>query len=121
MYNMNRKLAALEEAGKPIQVGVGGAGQMGRGMVTELVLIKGERPAICADINIDLAVAGFEYAGVTEDQIVKTTDVEEAEAAIKAGKYVATDDALLACKSPSIDVVVDVTGVPDVGARIAYL
>lgn len=119
MYNMNRKLAALEAAGKPIQVGVVGAGQMGRGMVTELVLIKGERPAICADINIDLAVAAFEYAGVTEADIVKTSDVDEAEAAIKAGKYVATDDSLLACKAPSVDVVVDVTGVPDVGAKIA--
>ena len=56
MYNMNRKLAQLEAEGKPIQVGVVGAGQMGRGMVTELVMIKGERPAICCDINIDLAV-----------------------------------------------------------------
>ena len=30
MYNMNRKLAQLEAEGKPIQVGVVGAGQMGR-------------------------------------------------------------------------------------------
>lgn len=119
MYNMNRKLAALEAAGTPIQVGVIGAGQMGRGMVTELVLIKGERPAICADINIDLAKHAFMYAGVTEEQIVQTDDVEEAEAAIAAGKYVATSDSYLATSCPSIDVVVDVTGVPDVGAKIA--
>ncbi len=119
MYNMNRKLAALEAAGTPIQVGVIGAGQMGRGMVTELVLIKGERPAICADINIDLAKHAFMYAGVTEEQIVQTNDVEEAEAAIAAGKYVATSDSYLATSCPSIDVVVDVTGVPDVGAKIA--
>ena len=119
MYNMNRKLAALEAEGKPIQVGVVGAGQMGRGMVTELVMIKGERPAICADINIDLAVHAFEYGGVHPDQIVKTTDVEEASAAIKAGKYVATNDSDLVTKVPEIDVVVDVTGVPDVGAKIA--
>ncbi|MBB5183035.1 NAD(P)H-dependent oxidoreductase [Catenisphaera adipataccumulans] len=119
MFNMNRKLAALEEAGKPIQVGVVGAGQMGRGMVTELVLIKGERPAICADINIDLAVHAFEYAGVTEDQIVKTTDPGTASDAIAKGKYVATNDSSLVTKVPEIDVVVDVTGVPDVGARIA--
>ncbi len=119
MYNMNRKLAALEAAGTPIQVGVIGAGQMGRGMVTELVLIKGERPAICADINIELAKHAFMYAGVTEEQIVQTDNVEEAEAAIAAGKYVATSDSYLATSCPSIDVVVDVTGVPDVGAKIA--
>lgn len=119
MYNMNRKLAELEAQGKPIQVGVVGAGQMGRGMVTELVMIKGERPAICADINIDLAVHAFEYGGVKPDQIVKTTDVEEASKAIREGKYVATNDSSLVTKTPEIDVVVDVTGVPDVGARIA--
>ena len=119
MYNMNRKLAQLEAEGKPIQVGVVGAGQMGRGMVTELVMIKGERPAICADINIDLAVHAFEYGGVKPEDIVKTTDVEEASKAIKEGKYVATNDSSLLTKTPEIDVVVDVTGVPDVGARIA--
>ena len=119
MYNMNRKLAQLEAEGKPIQVGVVGAGQMGRGMVTELVMIKGERPAICCDINIDLAVHAFEYGGVKPEQIVKTTDVAEASAAIKAGKYVATNDSKLVTSTPEIGVVVDVTGVPDVGARIA--
>ena len=89
------------------------------GMVTELVKIKGERPAICADINIDLAVHAFEYGGVEPEQIVKTTDVEEASAAIRAGKYVATNDSSLVTRTPEVDVVVDVTGVPDVGARIA--
>ena len=88
-------------------------------MVTELVMIKGERPAICADINIDLAVHAFEYGGVKPEQIVKTTDVAEASKAIAEGKYVATNDSSLVTKTPEIDVVVDVTGVPDVGARIA--
>ncbi len=119
MYNMNRKLAELEAKGTPIQVGVIGAGQMGRGMVTELVMIKGERPAICADIDVDLAVHAFEYGGVTPDQIVKTDDAAEASAAIQAGKYVATSNSDLATAVPEIDVVVDVTGVPDVGAKIA--
>ena len=119
MYNFNWKLQKLEEEGKHIQVGVIGAGQMGRGMVTELVLIKGERPAICADINIDLAVQAFEYANVEPAEIVKTDDPEEASKAIQAGKYVATSDSGIVSKVPEIDVVIDVTGVPDVGARIA--
>lgn len=119
MYNINRKLEELELQGKPIQVGIVGAGQMGRGMVTEMVLIKGERPAIVADMKIELAAAAFKYAGVKDEEIVQTNDIAEAEEAIKAGKYVATSDSNLVTQVPAIDCVIDVTGVPDVGAKIA--
>ena len=52
MLNMNQKLIKREEQGKIIKVGVVGAGQMGRGMVTQMVLMKGITRANCASKNI---------------------------------------------------------------------
>ena len=46
MLNMDKKLAKREEEGKIIRAGIVGAGQMGRGMVTQMALMKGIMPAI---------------------------------------------------------------------------
>ena len=40
MLNMDKKLLKREEEGKVIRVGIVGAGQMGRGMVTQMVLMN---------------------------------------------------------------------------------
>ncbi len=40
MLNMNWKLEQREKEGKIIKTGIVGAGQMGRGMVTQMVLMK---------------------------------------------------------------------------------
>ena len=59
MLNMDKKLLKREEEGKVIRVGIVGAGQMGRGMVTQMVLMKGITPAIVSDIKIENAVHAF--------------------------------------------------------------
>ena len=69
MLNMNWKLEQREKEGKIIKTGIVGAGQMGRGMVTQMVLMKGITPAIVSDIIVDNAVQAFKYAGVADDDI----------------------------------------------------
>ena len=49
MLNMNKKLEQREKEGKIIKCGIVGAGQMGRGMVTQMVLMKGITPAVVSD------------------------------------------------------------------------
>ncbi len=93
MLNMNWKLEQREKEGKIIKVGIVGAGQMGRGMVTQMVLMKGMTPAIVSDINIDLAVHAFKYAEVADEDIVVANTLEEANAGIAAHKYVACSNA----------------------------
>ena len=53
MLNMDKKLEKLEEEGKLIRAGIVGAGQMGRGMVTQMALMKGMMPAIVSDIKFE--------------------------------------------------------------------
>ncbi|MBR0398671.1 MAG: NAD(P)-dependent oxidoreductase [Eubacterium sp.] len=119
MLNMNRKLEKREAEGKIIKTGIVGAGQMGRGMVTQMVLMKGITPAIVSDILIDNAVNAFKYAGVTDDQIVVANTIEEADAGIAAGKYVACANADFISQAKEVECAIDATGVPDVGAKVA--
>jgi len=53
MLNLNTKLRELEEQGKKINTGIVGAGQMGRGMVSQMFCMKGICPAIIADIDVE--------------------------------------------------------------------
>ena len=119
MYNLNRKLEELEVQGKSIKIAIIGAGHMGTGMVSQVVNMKGMIPSIVADINVDLAKASFIKAGIAEDQVVVVEDEVTAEAAIQEGKYVACKSFMVACKTPSIQVVVDATGGIAIGAEIA--
>ena len=47
MLNMDQKLLKREQEGKIIHTGIVGAGQMGRGMVTQMALMKGMNSFHC--------------------------------------------------------------------------
>lgn len=119
MLNMNVKLMKRQEDGEIIRTGIVGAGQMGRGMVTQMVLMQGIMPAIVSDINIDSAVHAFKYAGVSDDDIKIVDNLADANKWMEAGKYVATQDSNLIAQANLVECAIDATGVPDVGAKIA--
>lgn len=119
MLNMNQKLIKRQQEGKIIRTGIVGAGQMGRGMVTQMALMQGIMPAIVSDINIENAVDAFHYAGIKDDQIVVVESLKDANKWIEAGKYVATVDSDLIARVNLVECAIDATGVPDVGAKVA--
>lgn len=118
--NLNKKLLELDRKGGMIRVGLVGAGQMGRGMVSQIESMKGMRVAATADVRIENARNAYLYAGVKADQIVETRDIEKAERAIEQNRVVVTDEMHILLALPNIDVIVDATGVPSVGAEIAW-
>lgn len=119
MLNMNQKLIKRQQEGKIIRTGIVGAGQMGRGMVTQMALMQGIMPAIVSDINIENAVHAFKYAGIQDDQIAVVDTIADANKWIEAGKYVATVNADLISEANLVECAIDATGVPDVGAKVA--
>ncbi|WP_394121268.1 NAD(P)H-dependent oxidoreductase [Planococcus donghaensis] len=120
MLGINRKLEELERNGEIIKVGVVGAGQMGRGMISQIESMAGMRVVATADIQIANVTNAYVKSGVSADDVVETNSVQQAAAAVKEGKVVATTDAQLVTSLPEVDVVVDATGVPDIGAKIAW-
>ncbi|MBU5439097.1 NAD(P)-dependent oxidoreductase [Tissierella sp. MSJ-40] len=119
MLGLNTKLGELESKNEHIKVALVGAGQMGKGMVSQMMLMKGMIPSLVVDINLENAVESFTLAGVSKDDIVIAKSLEDINIAMESNKYIVCDNAEYAAKANLVDVVVDATGVPDIGAKIA--
>ncbi|MFS0675172.1 NAD(P)H-dependent oxidoreductase [Ornithinibacillus sp. 179-J 7C1 HS] len=119
MLGINRKLVDYENQGKYIRVGLVGAGQMGRGMVSQIEGMKGIRVVALADIDIENARNAYLKADIHLTDIVETDVLEKANIAISSDKVVATTNANLVTRIPEVDVVVEATGIPNVGAVVA--
>ncbi len=111
-----RLLERQERLGRPVRVGIVGAGQMGSGLVAQVHRAQGMDIVAVADIDIERAETALRNAG--RDGIVAETDVERASELIQQGKAVALDDGLQLPKLP-VDIVLEVSGVPDVAAQVA--
>ncbi|TJX13258.1 NAD(P)-dependent oxidoreductase [Tissierella creatinini] len=120
MFGLNRKLKELEENNSPIKVSLVGAGLMGKGLVSQLMLVKGIMPSLVVSHKIRDAVEAYTLAGVSRDDIKVARSLEEINVALEKNQFVVTDITDYASKANLIDVVVDATGVPDAGAEIAF-
>ncbi len=119
MLNMDQKLLKREEEGKIIRTGIVGAGQMGRGMVTQMAIMKGISPSIVSDIKIENVINAFHYAGISDEQIAIAKTLEDVNKYMEMGKFVATDNSDLISQANLVECAIDVTGVPEVGVKIA--
>lgn len=119
MIGINGQLRRLENENKAIKVSLVGAGLMGKGMVSQMMLMKGMVPALIASRKIEDAVEAYRLAGIGKDGIVVTDKLSQINLAMEKGKFVATNIVDYACRANLVDVVVDATGVPDAGAKIA--
>lgn len=119
MSGINTKLRKLEEENKHIKVAIIGAGLMGKGMVSQMMLVKGMKPSLVVSNKISDAVEAYTLAGISNKDIVIAKTLNEINLAMEQNKYVVTDITEYATKPNLINVVVDATGVPDSGARIA--
>lgn len=113
------ELKARHARGEVIKVGLVGAGQMGEGLVAQMESMYGMRAHAVADVLPGRAAEVLRSAGVDQASIVETDDVDTAVAAIDAGRRVATTAPELTWMTP-VDITVEATGIPEVGAKVAY-
>lgn len=114
------RLVARERSGRPIAVGLVGAGQMGMGLVSQVACMRGMRIMAIADLMIDRARQAFRAAGIADQEIVVADDPGLADAALAMGRRVVTRSADLLPQLPGLEAIIEATGVPDLGARIAF-
>lgn len=112
-------LKSRHDRGEILKIGLVGAGQMGEGLVAQMESMYGMRGFVVADVVPGRAVAALRGAGVPDSDIVETDDVDVATAATDSGKRVASTNPAAAWVGP-VDVTVEATGIPEVGARVAY-
>ena len=116
---IQQKLLTRHAAGAPIRVGWVGAGRMITGAICQTALMKGMRNAVICDIRVEAAVRAFEINGVKKKDVHIADNVGAANDAIRAGKPVITQDSRL-MPELEVDCVVEGTGVPEVGAEVAF-
>ncbi len=117
MIIVDRALKAREEAGKPIRVGMIGAGFMGQGLTNQIVnSVPGMRMSAIYNRRSERAFGVYQYAGCTD--VVGCANQQQLDEAVLKGRPAVAEDPYTICRSPHIDVVVDVTGSVEFGARI---
>ena len=111
-------LQARALTGKPIRIGLIGSGMMGGDIVTQVLQMQGIVVAAIADINIPGALEALKDAGHPPSAHREARTQSAFDQAVRDGHIALTQDAQLVCCSDLIDVVVDATGKPVVGAEI---
>jgi len=117
MAYTERLKAHAERLGREVSVALVGAGQMGHGFGCQVDRIPGMRLALVVDIDPARIQSLFGDIGVRD--VLISTDPKELSAAILAGKPAGTTTTEFIAELP-FDVVVEATGIPDVGAHVAY-
>jgi predicted homoserine dehydrogenase-like protein len=117
---MLNELAERAGAGKPIRIGVSGAGWMGSGFVTQVAQMKGMEVTLLADEEVAMARRVFESIGIPADRIVEASSPGTAQDALSRGRRVVTGSYGLAAQCADVDIVVDVSPWPAVGAQTAW-
>ena len=103
--NLHRLLNARLAAGKPVRVALIGAGKFGSMSLSQVPHTPGLEVPIIIDIDRDRAREACRTVGWDEERIARTAF---------------TDDGVRAIAGGAMDVVVEATGIVEVGARVAY-
>ncbi len=115
-----KKLRQRQDQGNPVGVGIVGCGQMGSGLIHAINSIVGMQVRAIADIDPQRGIDTFSAIGCSRGDIVVTENLGQAQDSIKSGKLVVTSDALLMPQLDGLDANVEVTGVPEIGAMVAW-
>ncbi len=98
--NLQAKLAARVAAGKPVRVGLVGAGKFGSMFLSQVPSIPGLEVAVISETSVERGQAACRNVGWDEARIART-------------KF--SDRGRDACLDESVEVVVEATGRPDAG------
>src|SRR6056297_1469887 len=118
MFIVDEALKRREAEGKPIRVGMIGAGFMGRGAANQIVnSVPGMRLVAIANRSVEKARRAFDEAGV--EGVTEAETQGALDDLIGAGTAAITGDFELLCNAGRIDAILELTGAVDYGARAA--
>lgn len=106
------------EKGKVVEACIAGAGDFGRGVLRQARQMEKLSARIAIDINPEKAAEALRHAGISDAQIMVCHSKSDAEKAWQEGMFIATA-AFETIQALPFDILVESTGIPDVGARYA--
>jgi predicted homoserine dehydrogenase-like protein len=111
--NLHRKLLERKSAGKPITIGLIGAGKFGSMFLTQVRSTDGMHLVGLADLFPERARERLAICGWTPEQSAARTLAD----AHKTGQTCVTDDAMSLITDPRIEVIIEATGDPANGIK----
>ncbi|MCR9111474.1 MAG: flagellar biosynthesis protein FlgA [Rhodobacteraceae bacterium] len=112
--NLSSMLAARHEAGRPVRIGLIGAGKFGSMILNQAKYLKGLHVVGIADLDIEKAHASLSRVGWADDRLAPSLSD-----AMTSDKTCVLSDAQALCALDSIDCIVEATGHPLAGVRHA--
>ena len=117
MIIVDTALAKREAEGRPVTVGMIGAGFMARGIANQIVnSVPGMELVAISNRHLEGSQRAYEEAGVEHTTTVD--GVTALEDAIARGVPAVTDDATLPCQAEGIEALLEVTGSVEFGAEL---
>lgn len=115
MIIVDTALQRREADGRPIKVGMIGAGFQGKGIALQIIRsTPGMRLCAIACRKIDSAIEAFAQAG---SEAVVCDSRPALESAISGGRPAVTEDALMLASAAGLDAIIEVTGSVEYAAR----
>ncbi len=116
-----RDLYLRGQTGNPIRIGLIGCGEMGTDILSQVAHMHGVDVVAVADSRTGRVSKAAEMATGNADRVKEAGSAAALMAAIESGHIGATADASLVAQNPLIDVLIDATGRPGVGAEIGLM
>jgi predicted homoserine dehydrogenase-like protein len=113
--NLHAMLRQREAAGRPVTVGLIGAGKFGTMFLAQARVTPGMKVVAVADLDVKRALQALGSAGWGADAISQASISD----AYKSNRIHVTADAAALSAFPDIEVLVEATGVPSAGIRHA--
>ncbi|SFJ17689.1 Predicted homoserine dehydrogenase, contains C-terminal SAF domain [Bosea sp. OK403] len=113
--NLHRMLLERQAAGKPVTVGLIGAGKFGLMFMSQVRSTDGMHLVGVADLNTTRARSQLKL-GCWPEQQYAATSVDDA---LKNGSTIVTDNAEALITHPGVEVIIEATGDPGAGIRFA--
>lgn len=118
LTGLAKDLAARAATGRPVRIGLVGAGEMGTDIVSRAAHMQGVEIGAISEVRPGAARRSVEIAYGDGDRVREVSTADAANAAMEDGRIAVTDDVSALLDAGLIDVVVDATGIPAVGAEI---
>ncbi len=118
LTGLARELAERADAGNPVRIGLVGCGEMGTDIVARTAMMDGVEVSAILELNPEAAHRAVEIARGEPGHSMDAAGSNGVNAAIENRKTAIVEDADGILQSGLVDVVVDATGVPAVGAEI---
>ena len=93
---------------------------MGSGLAQAVAETPGMQVQALADIDLKRAIRTFSELSVPPERVMHARTASQAQDAMRVGRCVVTEDALLLPQLESLEAIVEATGVLDVGAHVAW-